>query len=709
MGTLIDIVCELDAQGRLISASKSFINSVGVPLEHLLGRLLQDIDRSAANIKAMQTFVDKVGATISWQPSLSIWSGEVSLMDASGTARVHRRSVLPIFSTSGQLEKYICVDFDITSLNTFEQTRIDQLYQQSIVSTFRHQSFEEHDLMRLMHKALEWMCIGLSSSQAALLIRHDAMAKPLIQAGLGWKPGWVGNPAICLSESKHGDGQLTLPDEMLLAHDVHSLLTAPSPAGSKQTFTLAVASTKCRLFSESDKEFLCSLAHVLSATLERHYSYEKLAQRARFDSLTGLPNRRLLFERLELAFAIARSQGSHVALLFLNLDRFKLVNNTLGHEAGDHLLVQVAHRVSASLRLGDTVARLAGDEFVVILPGLNERTDVELVGRKVLSELINPFDLNGHKIIVTVSIGAAIYPDHGIDTTSLLRCADLAMCFAKNTGFNDFRFYSAEMNASQVDRLDIFNLLHVAMERQEFSLVYQPRIDLATRRIKGLEALLRWTHPKRGPISPADFVPILEDTGLIIGVGKWVLREVAHQVMRWQAAGLDVPSVSINLSARQLASPEFDVHVRALLEETGIEPTLLELELTESLLMNEPERMLATLEHFRAYGLRLAIDDFGTGYSSLAYLRHFPLDVLKLDRAFVRDLATSTADVAIVLAIINMAHTLKLKVVAEGVETAEQLEILVKAGCDEIQGYYFSCPVLAHEIEHMLRENMVMN
>jgi EAL domain-containing protein (putative c-di-GMP-specific phosphodiesterase class I) len=334
---------------------------------------------------------------------------------------------------------------------------------------------------------------------------------------------------------------------------------------------------------------------------------------------------------------------------------------------------------------------------------------VENVGRKVLAQLTRPFEINGKEVFISASIGAVIYPDHGLDAASMVRCADQAMYHAKHTGRNELRFYSEEMNTRESDRLDIGTRLRAALDRQEFKLVYQPRVSLTTGRISGMEALLRWTHPERGPISPVEFVPVLEDTGLIIGVGEWVLREAAQQVVRWQAMGLAVPSVAVNLCARQFASPELDTQVRAVLSETGVDPSMLEFELTESMLMHEPAKAVATLEHFRSYGLRLSVDDFGTGYSSLSYLRRFPLDALKVDRAFVRDLATNADDMAITLAIISMAHSLKLKVVAEGVETAEQLDLLASAGCDEIQGFYFSKPVSAHEMECMLREGVAMH
>ncbi len=702
------IVCELDPQGRLSSANEGFLAAVGLPLQRLQGRTLQDIDRPLSLSTTTQAPGAQAGGSPPWQPSRDIWRGEVQVLDASGHAQIHRRSVVPIFDGADEVEKYICIGFDITAQKASEHALIVQMLRQNIVTTFGQQALESDDLERLMHQAVQWVCTGLNASHAALLFQDGAMSEPLIQVGLGWEQAWVGRPAQRLLDLPPAEGRMTLPDEMLLAHGVRSLLTVPSETDAEQHFTLVVASLDDRTFSDADRDFLRSLAHVLSAALDRHRSRERLTYLARFDGLTGLPNRGLLFDRLGRVLDVARSQGTRVALLYLDLDRFKLVNDTLGHEAGDHLLVQAAHRIVACLRASDTVARLAGDEFAVLLPGLDGRADAESVGRKVLAQLARPFELNGQEVFISASMGAVVYPDHGLDPASLVRCADQAMYYAKNTGRNELRFYNEEMNAREADRLELGTRLRAALERQEFTLVYQPRVSLDTGRISGVEALLRWTHPERGPISPADFVPVLEDTGLIIGVGEWVLREAAQQIVRWQAMGLTVPRVAVNLSVRQFASPELDAQVRRVLTDTGVEPSMLEFELTESMLMHEPAQAVATLEHFRAYGLRLSVDDFGTGYSSLSYLRRFPLDALKVDRAFVRYLASNADDMAITLAIISMAHSLKLKVVAEGVETTDQLDLLTDAGCDEIQGFYFSRPVPAQEIERMLREDVAM-
>lgn len=700
------IVCELDPQGRLTSANEAFLRAVGLPLGQLQGRTLHDIDQPQASTGVRAIEIESTHKP--WQPSRENWRGDVQVIDGQGAPHFHRRTVVPIFDGSNEVEKYICIAYDITAQKASEQALIDHVHRQSITTTFGQQALEWDDQERLMRQAVTWACTGLGVNHAALVMQDDATAEPRIQIGLGWAPGWVGRPAQRLPNHPGSDLRLTIPDEMLQTHGMHSLLAVPSEAGSEPIFTLLAAS-QSKPFTDADRDFLHNLAHALSAALERHRSRERLTYLARFDGLTGLPNRGLLFDRLEHVLAAARSQGTRVALMYLDLDRFKLVNDTLGHEAGDHLLVQAAHRMVSCLRASDTVARLAGDEFAILLPGLEGHADVENVGRKVLAQLTRPFDINGKEVFISASVGAVVYPDHGLDAASMVRCADQAMYHAKHTGRNELRFYSEEMNTRESDRLEIGTRLRAALERQEFKLVYQPRVSLTTGRISGMEALLRWTHPERGPISPVEFVPVLEDTGLIIGVGEWVLREAAQQVVRWQAMGLAVPSVAVNLSARQFASPELDSQVRAVLRETGVDPSMLEFELTESMLMHEPAKAVATLEHFRSYGLRLSVDDFGTGYSSLSYLRRFPLDALKVDRAFVRDLATNADDMAITLAIISMAHSLKLKVVAEGVETAEQLDLLASAGCDEIQGFYFSQPVSAHEMERMLREGLAMH
>jgi diguanylate cyclase (GGDEF)-like protein len=393
-----------------------------------------------------------------------------------------------------------------------------------------------------------------------------------------------------------------------------------------------------------------------------------------------------------------------LALIYLDLDRFKQVNDTLGHPAGDLLLVKAAQRMTSCLRAGDTVARLSGDEFAIILPDLEHITDAELVARKILAKLAEPFDLNGQEAYVTGSMGAAMYPENGADPASLVRSADRAMYATKEAGRNDFYFYNDNMNADETQRLEFDAMLRGALARDEFFLLYQPKVDLLDGQICGFEALLRWRHPQRGVVSPTEFIPLLEDSGLIVIVGEWVFNRVAEQIICWQADGVQVPRISINLSPRQFTAPNLDAQVQAMLANTAVDPRLLEFEITESSLMHNPALTTALLERFRSYGLSVSIDDFGTGYSSLSYLKRFPLDTLKIDRTFIRDLSANSEDAAITWAIISLAHSLKLKVVAEGVETAEQLDMLRDRACDEIQGFYFSMPESAADCALMLRE-----
>lgn len=683
------IVCEMDPQGRLIYVNDRFIQSVGLGREDLLGRELRDISTSSAR------------RALEWQPSRDTWHGEVGVLDASGREHWHSRTIVPLFDAEGAIEKFICIDIDISVQKASEGALLTQVRRQNMLTTFGQQALGSEDLQALQHMAVEMVCLGLHASHAALLVQGMDSSVARVQAGVGWLPGWIGQPA---AQASNRGGALALSDEMLAAHGIRTVLAMPANSIATMRFAIIAASDQPRTFSDADSDFLRSLAHVLTAAIERHQAREHLTYLAQFDSLTGLPNRSLLLERLAHALASAHAQGTRVALMYLDLDRFKLVNDTLGHEAGDLLLVQAASRMVSCLRASDTVARLSGDEFAVILTGLHDLSDAERVGRKLLDQLCQPFILLGREASISASVGAAIYPDDGLEPGELVRRADRAMYCSKNAGRNEFHFYEKAMSERADDRLGLQTELRAALDRQEFFLVYQPKVELGEGRICGFEALLRWQHPERGVVGPAEFIPVLEDTGMILGVGEWVMRQAARQVVAWQGEGLVVPRVAINLSARQFSSSELDGQLRAVLSDTGIEPSLLEFELTESMLMQDPDMAALLLERIRSYGVRLSVDDFGTGYSSLSYLSRFALDALKVDRAFVRDLATNPDDLAIAQAIIGLAHSLKLKVVAEGVETPDQLDLLAARGCDEIQGYYFSRPVAADEAARMLRE-----
>ncbi|MBI3978687.1 MAG: EAL domain-containing protein [Chloroflexi bacterium] len=428
---------------------------------------------------------------------------------------------------------------------------------------------------------------------------------------------------------------------------------------------------------------------------------ERIRHLAHYDALTDLPNRVLFRDRLHQAIAQARRFERLVGVAFVDLDRFKTINDTLGHDVGDLLLKAVARRLTGCLRAGDTVARLAGDEFTLILPGLAEARDAGAVAQRILDSLAQPFRLGGYEAYTGASIGIALYPLDATDPDRLVTNADATMYRAKEQGGNCYQFFTAEISARAIERLALESSLRHAVERNELVLHYQPQVDATTGQIVGMEALLRWQHPRLGPVLPAQFIPIAEETGLIVPIGEWVLRTACRQNRAWQEAGFPPLRVAVNLSTRQFKRDVVGTVARVL-EETGLDPGYLELEITESVIVQEAEAVGGALHALKAMGVRLSIDDFGTRYSSLAYLKRFPIDTLKIDRSFVRDITTDRDDAAIATAIIALAQRLELKVVAEGVEEPEQVRFLRAHGCTEIQGYLCSRPLPAGEMARLL-------
>ena len=439
---------------------------------------------------------------------------------------------------------------------------------------------------------------------------------------------------------------------------------------------------------------------VLDVT-ERKRSEDRITWQAHHDALTGLPNRVLFQNRLEQVLAIAGRTGDVAALLFLDLNRFKTINDTLGHAAGDRLLQEVANRLGQCVRSEDTVARMGGDEFTVLLPGIRNPQNAAKVAQTLLNALAVPLRIEGHELHVAASVGISLYPFDGEDAGTLLRNADAAMYRAKEEGHGSYRIYTEAMNTAAFERLVLENSLRVALDRNELLLLYQPQVDLTTGQVIGVEALVRWRHPELGLLPAGRFIPMAEETGLIIPLGEWILRQACRQASEWQAAGRPVP-VAVNLSARQLGNGGLADLVESALAETGLEPRWLNLELTESAIMQHKERAAEVLRALKQRGVRISLDDFGTGYSSLAYLRYFPIDILKVDGSFVTRLAEDTTDQALVRGMIDLAHALKMEVIAEGVETAAQENRLSVLGCDAMQGYLFSPPVAAEEMQVFL-------
>lgn len=442
---------------------------------------------------------------------------------------------------------------------------------------------------------------------------------------------------------------------------------------------------------------------VIEDISQRKDAEAKLLHLANHDPLTGLANRTLLLDRLAQGIIYAQRAHRYVAVLYIDLDRFKNVNDSLGHAMGDRLIIEVAKRLKSTVRSGDTVARLGGDEFVIVLADVAHDDEVSGIAQKIMNALLIPIFIEGQELSAVGSMGVSVFPRDGGDSATLLKNADAAMYRAKETGRSNIQFYEREMNARSLERLQLESRLRKALERNELVLHYQPQVDSLTRRIVGVEALLRWQESPRRMVPPAEFIGIAEETGLIVPIGEWVLRTACAQQVAWKQAGLGDIKMAINLSARQFGQKNLNDTICRILDETGCAPHQLELEITESILMADPESAAATMHQLTQAGVRIALDDFGTGYSSLSYLKKFPIHSLKIDRSFVRDITTTASDAAIAVAVITLAHSLKLEVIAEGIETREQLDFLSERYCDQMQGFYFYKPGPAQEITAFLR------
>jgi diguanylate cyclase (GGDEF)-like protein len=514
----------------------------------------------------------------------------------------------------------------------------------------------------------------------------------------------------CISNDYLSDSRGTLFHDSIRRDGAKAVAAFPLFSGGGPVGILHFAAAERDEFTPGVVELLQRLADNISFALdnfdradEKTRADERIEYLASHDSLTGLPNRETFNQLLHFGIEAARRYERQFAVLFIDLDRFKIINDSLGHEAGDILLVEIAARLRQSLRSSDVVARLGGDEFVVILEQSADRGDTEAIARKLLEVVSQPIQLSGHECHTTASIGIAMFPSDGSDAHTLTKNADMAMYLAKEDGKNDIRFFTKEVKMQSIDRLTLETSLRRALERNEFSLQYQPKVDLATRQITGVEALLRWTHPERGMLPPAQFIPLAEETGLIVPIGRWVLKEACAQNMAWQRRGLRPVSMAVNLSPRQFADESLLQDIDEALLASGMSPVRLQLEVTESMVMRNVPRAIKVLDAIQNRGIRLAIDDFGTGYSSMSLMKQFPIDTIKIDRSFVRDLPKDSEDQAIAQAIISMGKALGMTVVAEGVESTEQEMFLRSHGCDEMQGFLFSKPLPAEQLADLLR------
>jgi diguanylate cyclase (GGDEF)-like protein/PAS domain S-box-containing protein len=627
---------------------------------------------------------------------------ESSYVGASGRPRwteLHRRAL-----RAGEGWIIVSISRDITERKLADARQAAHVRYQERIARFGRSALAKREPSELISELVQTSLEALDADAVAYLEPGPRESELVLRtlAGVAEVPAQSA-PLACYADDPvlqvlHSGTRLVVEGASLpftWARRLGSVALVPVRGESRGRGVL-VAGRRESTFSADALNFVETAASVLSAALQRLDSEGRLAYLAQFDPLTGLPNRALLADRFSQMIVQARRGGTALAVLFVDLDEFKMVNDTLGHAGGDQLLKEVALRLQSTVRTGDTVARISGDEFAVLVP-LARTEDAALVAQKIVDRLAEPVEIIGQEVFVTASIGIATFPADGADAETLIGAADAAMYRAKQSGRNAYQFFTSEINLRSRARAHMGLELRRALEREEFALAYQPKYRLADRQVSGAEALLRWKHPERGVVSPVEFIPVLEETGLIIAVGDWVLTRACQDLKAWQAAGFAARPVSVNLSARQFRQHDLDSRIAGVVAAAGVDPGLIELEITESQLMQDPDHAIRVMRSLRDAGMRVAIDDFGTGYSSLAYLTRFPLSALKIDRSFVKEMSAKGGDATIVRMIIEMAHSLGLIVVAEGVETEDQATFLRLLRCEQAQGYLFARPMPAAE------------
>jgi len=661
-----------DHEGTILWVNRAFTVMTGYIQEETLGKNLRQLMFG----QQTEVFFARLWSTIS---SGKVWKGEIVNRRKNGTTYPQEMTITPVTQDFGDATQayFIAINQDITERKQIEQAlrqaeeKYRAMFQDAVVGMFQSTPDGRYSNV---NPAMAHM-LGYDSPEELIASVTDIAHQVYV-------------------DSKSREELTRLLSERGMVKNFECAVYRKD--GSKMWFSANVRAV-------SENGVLVGYEGTNEDITARKVAEEQVQFLAYYDALTGLPNRTLLQDRVTKALAAARRQGHQVALLFLDLDGFKIINDSLGHPVGDLFLQEFAERLKTWAREQDTVARVGGDEFLIVLSGIRDASDAAATAERLISAMTAEFLVEGHSLHVSCSIGVSMFPKHGTDCETLIKNADAAMYGAKDSGRNSYRFFDEEMNAQVMERLTLARGLRSVLEKEQLFLVYQPQMEIATGRVTGLEALLRWQHPELGLVPPDKFIRIAENSGLIVPIGEWVLRTACRQARKWQDDRLPPVSVSVNVSAVQFRQQGFCDLVRKVLREACLAPQYLELELTESLLLANAEVTLSVVEELKSIGVTLAIDDFGTGYSSFSYLKQFRVSKLKIDRSFIKDIATNPDDSAITAAIISMAKSLRLKVIAEGVENEAQMSFLRQHRCDEIQGYYFSRPLAVADVAETLQ------
>ncbi len=664
----ITLISTIDHKGKILQVSEKLCEISGYSQEELIG---QDHRLLFSHVHPDSFFVD-MWTTIA---KSQIWRKEICNRSKSGILYWVDSTIIPIVDTNGKIDHYFSVCVDITAHKQKDLDLNERLKESHCLHSIRN--YLEQDL------STERVCQNILKSLIAAL-QFPEMAVAMIElegkqvSTTGYKENLPSQISTQIMVNKEICGQLK----------VSYIFDLP-------------------FIFPYEQNLIDTIAHNLSRWYECKEAEKRIIKMTTHDALTGLPNRHLLQDRIEQALVHDIRSHKQMAILFIGLDHFKTINDSLGHDIGDLLLKAVGERLLTCVRNEDTVARHRSDEFIVVLNTIATSLDAAKVAQKILDSLILPYHIQKNQLHISGSIGISVFPNDGRNADTLLKNSDIAMYHAKENGRNNYQFFTDELNKSAHEKHFLGLDLRHALERNELVLYYQPVMDMPGNHLHSVEALLRWRHPEHKLVAPDKFINLAEETGLIIPIGEWVLRTVCNQIRTWQDQGYNPPRVAINLSARQFRDNALTKNISRILNETGVEAKYITLEITESMLINNIEQVVETLNCLSEMGIHISIDDFGTGYSSLSYLKRFPIHTLKIDRSFVRDIVTDKNDHTIVAAIIAMAHSLEIEVIAEGIETEEQLNLLIAQKCNHYQGYYFSKPVPVSEIESTLKKSLL--